>query len=125
MVSTKADIISQLEKEILNLQHFKPLHAGGTDAGLGIIKDAFPNSSFPVGAIHEFFSSTNEESASSFGFISGIISSLMKSGAPSIWISPSSSIFPPALKSFGIDPHKIIFVHPKKTKDILWTIEEA
>src|SRR5437868_12652480 len=109
MVGTRSDIFSQLEKEILHLQRFKPLHAGGMDAGLGMIREAFPNSSFPTGAIHEFFSSGNEDSAASFGFISGVISSLMKSGSPSVWVSPSISIFPPALKSFGIDPHKIIF----------------
>lgn len=125
MVSTKANIFSQLEKEILHLQRFKPLHEGGMDAGLGIIKHAFPNSSFPTGAIHEFFSSTHENNAASCGFIAGIMTSLMKSGAPAVWVAPSSSIFPPGLKFFGIDPHKIIFIQPKKPKDVLWTIEEA
>jgi protein ImuA len=125
MVSTGANIISQLEKEILHLQRFKPLQAGGTDAGLGIIKESFPNGSFPIGAIHEFFSSGNEDSTASSGFIAGLLSSLMKSGAPSVWVSPSPMIFPPALKVLGIDPHKIIFIHPRKSKDVLWTIEEA
>jgi protein ImuA len=125
MVTTKADIFSQLEKEILHLQRFKPLHAGGIDAGLGIIKDAFPNSSFPTGAIHEFFSVGNEDSTASFGFIAGIISSLMHSGAPSVWVAPSPMIFPPGLKFFDIDPHKVIFIQTKKPKDLLWTIEEA
>jgi protein ImuA len=125
MVSTRADIISQLEKEILHLQRFKPLSAEGNDAGLGMIKDAFPHSTFPLGAIHEFFSSGEEESAASFGFISGIISSLMKSGAPAVWVSPTQWIFPPALQSFDLDPHKIIFVHSTKPKEIFWAIEEA
>ena len=125
MLSTKADIISHLEKEILHLQRFKPLHAEGNDAGLGIIKEAFPNSTFPIGAIHEFFSTGNEDSAASFGFIGGILSSLMKCGGPAVWVSPSSFIFPPGLKFFDIDPHKIIFIQSKRAKDILWTIEEA
>src|SRR6476660_8727131 len=113
MVSTRANIFSQLEKEILHLQRFKPLHSGGNDAGLGIIKEAFPNSIFPTGAIHEFFSSGNEDSAASFGFIAGIMASLMKSGAPSVWVAPSQFIFPPGLKFFDIVPHKIIFIHTK------------
>ena len=125
MVSTRASIFSQLEKEILHLQRFKPLHAGGIDAGLGIIKEAFPNESFPTGAIHEFFCSGNEDSTASAGFIAGIMSSLMKCGGPSVWIAASRSIFPPALKFFGIDPHKIIFIQSKKPRDLLWTIEEA
>ena len=125
MVSTRANIFSQLEKEILHLQRFKPLHAGGIDAGLGIIKDAFPSASFPTGAIHEFFCSGNEDSTASAGFIAGIMSSLMKCGAPCVWVAASRLIYPPALKFFDIDPHKIIFIESKKPKDLLWTIEEA
>jgi len=125
MVSTRANIFSQLEKEILHLQKFKPPYEGGLDAGLGLIKEAFPNSCFPTGAIHEFFTSGNEDAAASSGFIAGIMSSLMKCGAPSVWISPSRSIYPPALKFFDIDPHKTLFIQSKKPKDVLWTIEEA
>ena len=125
MVSTRANIFSQLEKEILHLQRFKPLHAGGLDAGLSIIKEAFPNETFPTGAIHEFFTTGNEDGTASFGFIAGIMSSLMQCGAPSVWVSASPLIFPPALKQFDLDPHKIIFIQAKKSKDILWTIEEA
>ena len=125
MLNTKANIISQLQKAILLLQGFKPSNADGNDAGLGIIKQAFPNSTFPLGAIHEFFSTGTEDSAASFGFIAGILSSLMKSGSPSVWVSPSKIIFPPALKVFGIDPQKILFIQSKEPKEILWTIEEA
>ena len=125
MVSTRANIFSELEKEILHLQKFKPPNEGGLDAGLGLIKEAFPNSCFPTGAIHEFFCTTNEDAAASGGFIAGILSSLMKCGSPSVWVGPSRLVFPPALKLFDIDPHKIIFIQTKKFKDILWTIEEA
>ncbi len=34
-------------------------------------------------------------------------------------------MFPPALKSFGIAPDKIIFIDLKKEKEILWAMEEA
>ena len=125
MLSAKANIISQLQKDILLLQGFKPSAAEGSDGGLGLIKHAFPNSTFPIGAMHEFISTTNEESTASFGFISGILSSLMKSGSPSVWVSSNKSVFPAALKSFGIEPHNIIFIQSGKPKEILWIIEEA
>lgn len=125
MESTKANIISQLQKDILLLQGFKPSNAAENDAGLGIIKQAFPSSTFPIGAIHEFFSTRNEDSAAACGFIAGIVSSLMESGSPSVWISSSGLVFPPALKLFGIDPHKVLFIQSTKRKEILWTIEEA
>jgi len=122
---TKANIISQLQKEILLLQGFKPSNAEGSDCGLDLIKDAFPNSTFPTAAIHEFISTSSEEAAASLGFIAGIMSSLMKSGAPSVWISSNKLVFPAGLKSFGLQPHNIIFIQSKKPKEILWIVEEA
>ena len=126
MNSNKADIVAQLKKEILPLQGFKPTAGNNSfDGGLGFIKHAFPNVSFPLGAIHEFFCSGSEDVSASCGFISGIISAIMKSGGISLWISSLQMIFPPALIAFGIDPDKIIFINLKKEKEILWVMEEA
>lgn len=126
MALSKSDIIAQLQKEILPLQGYRPgADNMGFDAGLGFIKHAFPNASFPLGAMHEFFCTGVEDVCSSAGFISGIVSSIMKKGGVSVWINSTRNIFPPALKSFGIDPDKIIFVNLKKEKEILWAMEEA
>ena len=125
MVGTRANIISQLEKQILHLLRFRPASLDSNDGGLALIKEAFPHETFPVGAIHEFISLAQEESAAAFGFIAGVVASLMKFGAPAIWVSSLASIFPPSLHLFGIDPAKVIFIHPKKSKDVLWTLEEA
>lgn len=126
MLSSKADIIAQLQKEILPLQGFKTLSKkGGNDIGLGPIKQAFPNAVFPLGAVHEFLSSTTEDATATTGFVSGIISSLMKKGGAAIWIGAYRTIFPPALKAFGIAPDKIIFIELKKEKEMLWAMEEA
>ena len=126
MTGTKADIIAQLQKDILPLQGFRPiLNDRAIDAGLGLIKNAFPNSSFPVGAVHEFISAGSEDAATTAGFVSGILASLMRKGGACIWISAHRTIFPPALRSFGIAPDKIIFIDLKKEKEILWAVEEA
>jgi protein ImuA len=126
MPSTKADIIARLQKEILPLQGFKTaLSTHATGIGLGPVNKAFPNSSFPVGAMHEFVSDSAETQAASAGFISAILGKLMCRNGVSVWISSSPSIFPPALKLFGIDPDKIVFIYLKKEKDILWATEEA
>lgn len=122
----KADIIAKLQRDILPLQGYKSLfHNDGLDVGLGPIKHAFPNKQFPLGAVHEFLCNGAEDATASSGFISGILSSLMRSSGAAIWIAPSQTIFPPALKAFGIDPDKIIFVTLKKEKEILWAVEEA
>ena len=126
ITSFKANIIAQLQKDILPLQGFKPVPNGtGVDIGLGPINIAFPNEIFPLGVVHEFICAVTEDVSASCGFISGILSSLMHSGGAGIWISSSQTVFPTALKSFGIDPHKIIFINLKKEKEIAWALEEA
>lgn len=122
----KKDIITQLQKDILFLQGFRPPVAGNTDAfGLGAIETAFPNGVFPVGAIHEFLSAAPEHAAACGGFIAGLLASLMREGGACLWISVSKTLFPPALKAFGVEPDRIIFVYLKRERDVLWAMEEA
>ena len=126
MPGKKSDIIVQLQKDILPLQGFKTILSNAvTDAGLGAISDAFPNASFPIGAVHEFIAEGAEGSAATCGFITGVLGSLLHSGGAAIWISDSGTIFPPALLYFGIAPDKIIFIDIHKEKEMLWAMEEA
>ena len=125
-MNSKANIIIQLQNEILSLQRFKtPLYGAAVDVGLQPIKNAFPGAEFPLGSIHEFLCATLEDVAATNGFIAGITSAFMRNGGVAIWISPKQTIFPPALKSFGISPEKIIFIDLQNEKEILWVIEEA
>ena len=126
MPLSKAHIIHQLQKEILSLQGFKTRMPGSLlDIQLGPIKYAFPNNNFPLGAVHEFICSEPEDSAATTAFIAGITSSLMRNNAVSLWIGSKQTLYPPALKSFGIAPEKIIFVELQREKEILWAMEEA
>jgi len=126
MPATKADIIAQLRRDILPLQGLKStLGTTPVDVGLGPMKYAFPNSSFPFAAIHEFCYNQIEHATASCGFIAGLLSTFMRNGGVSMWISSSRNIFPPALKLFGIEPDKIIFLDVHKQKDVLWAMEEA
>ena len=123
MPALKADIITQLKKDILALQGFRPLVHSHQQIDLGTINHSFPNSQFPIGVNHEFICSNPESLTASSCFIAGILSSLMQKAGAVVWISSSQIIFPPTLVSFGIDPSQLIFIHLKK--DLLWTIEEA
>lgn len=126
MQPSKADILAQLQRDILPLQGYKPASDNiGFDGGLGFLKGAFPNASFPLGAVHEFFCSGAEDISASAGFIAGIVSAIMQKGGVVIWISSSRTIYPPALKFFGVEPEKIIFIFLQKEKEILWATEEA
>ena len=125
-MTAKAEIFAQLQKEILLLEGFKPASSGATDwAGLEQIQSAFHNSTFPTGAVHEFYCEGAPSLSASIGFITGILSTVIQQQGVIIWISPSKMIFPPALKLFGIAPENVIFIHLSKEKDRLFVIEEA
>src|SRR5688572_27823964 len=126
MSQPKSDIIKDLEKEILPLQGFKSaLGQCKVNVNLGPINDAFPNSIFPTGAIHEFVGAGIDKQTAASGFIAAIISSLMYDGGVALWISASRMIFPPALINFGIDPARIIFIDCNNQKEVAWAVEEA
>jgi protein ImuA len=125
MPTLKADIITQLKKDILALQGFKPLLHQHSRIELGTINHSFPNSVFPLGVNHEFICNDHESVTASSGFIAGLLSTLLKKGGAAIWISSSHTIFPPALVSFGINPAQLIFIRLRNRNQILWTIEEA
>lgn len=126
MVSaSKAAIFKNLQEEILRLQGFKAVGNASLDPGLGPIKDAFPNDSFPLGGVHEFLSAQPEDAASSTGFIAALLSSLMGNHRVTVWVSASRTIFPPALKNFGLDPDRFIFIDLQKEKEVIPVMEEA
>jgi protein ImuA len=125
MPGKRADIITKLQTDILRLQGFKPANSAAINVGLGPIKHAFPNGSFPLGAVHEFLSPWPEEAAATSGFIAGLLAPLMGSSGTSLWISSSRTLFPPALKSFGIQPDRFIFIDLQKEKDVIWAMDEA
>jgi protein ImuA len=125
VLTDKSNILAQLQRDILPLQGLKKASGTPLKIGWGSIDQAFPNKSFPVGAIHEFISSVPADKAATSGFVAGIIAALMKNGGSCIWISASRTIFPPALRLFGIEPHHIIFVDLQKERDILWAMEES
>jgi len=126
MQTAKNDIISKLQTDILRLQGFKQERGNSPlDAGLGRIIKSFPNSTFPVGCIHEFLSRNKEDATATGGFVAGVLNALMGSSGPVLWISASRSLFPPALKAFGLSPDRLIFIDLKRERDVLWAMDEA
>ena len=96
-----------------------------TDTGLGQITDAMPNGVFPLGAVHEFLSGRTEDAAATTGFISGLLASLMGSSGTALWISTMRMVFPPALKTFGVQPDRIIFIDLPSEKEVIWAMDES
>ena len=124
MQLAKQDIIQQLQKEVLSMQRLKKTTDQSLNTGLQELEKAFPDQTFPLGVVHEFISNTKEDAAATNGFMAVLISQLIKKGTAT-WISSKRTLFPPALKMFGIDPEHIIFIDLRQHKDVLWAIEEA
>jgi protein ImuA len=119
------NIITRLQKDISVLEGYKPANSASVDKGLGPLTEAFPNGSFPLGTVHEFLCVSPEVAAATHGFAAGLLSLLMGSAGTSLWISSSRTLFPPALKNFGLQPDRIIFIDLKREKDVAWAMEEA
>lgn len=122
----KNDIFESLQKQIFSLQGFcTPTQGKKVNFGLGPLELGFPNRVFPTGTVHELISSTAVDAAATTGFMAALLGKLMQSGGLCIWISQKRTLYPPALKFFGMDPDRVIFVDVKNEKDLLWMTEEA
>jgi protein ImuA len=119
-------MVRQLQREVLSLQGGRrAADSQRLQTGLGPIEMAFPGRVFPMGAVHEFVSRSAADAAATSGFIAGLLGRLMQQQGACLWIGTKRTVFPPALKVFGIDPARIIFVDLYRQKDVLWAIEEA
>jgi protein ImuA len=125
LITVNKHIISELQEKILSLQGFRAVNSPSLDIGLGPIKDSFPNSSIPLGCVHELLTEKTENEAATGGFITALLTLMMSTHGVVLWISSSRTIFPPALKNFGVEPDRFIFVDLQKEKDVAWAIDEA
>jgi protein ImuA len=126
MNGTKQEMIDKLRQDLLGWEGFRPVAPEERQSfGLGPIENAFPNQMFPTGALHEFISTRPEFTAAIGGFIAGIMQTLLEKGGVCVWVSYTRRIYPPALKRFGVDPDRIIFIDVVREKDVLWVTEEA
>jgi protein ImuA len=125
IASQKTDLIAQLQKDILLMQGLRDDTDNKARLGLGVIEQAFPNKSFPVAAVHEFMSYGREQAAATNSFLTCLLSKLMQKNGYCIWVSKRRTIYAPALKRFGIDADRILFIEAGKNIEALWAIEEA
>jgi protein ImuA len=126
MSAANADIIRQLQRDILPLQGFKPPTPGkAVEFQLGPLEMAFPNARFPTGAVHEFVSRTLQQSAATHGFLSGLLAPLMKNGGACLWIGSARTLFAPGLTIYGVAPDRLLFLDLPREQDRCWAMEEA
>jgi Uncharacterized conserved protein len=125
-LAEKKEILRRLKQTILSMEGFSVgQDSQRHDFGLGAMNAAFPGGAFPIGMMHEFVSPTEACAAAANGFLAGLVGTLMKNEGVCLWISAGRKIFPPAMKFFGIAPHRIIFIDVNREKDVLWVTEQA
>lgn len=125
-MENKQQVISKLRQDLLQWEGYKPPLAGQRGSlGLGALEQVFPNGVFPKNCVHELVCATTEQAAASGGFVSGVLSLLMQQGGVCVWIGRARRLFAPALATFGVAPHQVIFISLQKDKDTLWVMEEA
>lgn len=126
MMQRKSELIQQLKAEIMALEKFPmPKPAQQNSLGLGPIESSFSGDSFPVGVVHELISGDRRGAASTNGFIAALLGRLMNKKDYCLWISHQRTLFPPGLKSFGVEPDRVIFIDIKREKEVLWAVEQG
>ena len=125
-MENKQQVISNLRKKLLGWEGYKAPTTGQRGIlGLGPLENAFPNGLFPKNCVHELVCASSEQAAASCGLVTGILSMLIQTGGVCIWIGRARRLFAPALATFGVAPHQVIFISLHKDKDALWVMEEA
>ncbi len=120
------DIMDRLRQEILLMQGQRPVVGElSRRVNLGPVLEAFPHKVFPTGAVHEYLSVTPANTAATTGFVAGILSSMMPGAGACVWISRQNNLFPPGFATFGLEPHRILFIQLKRDRDICWATELA
>lgn len=125
MVIHRADTIASLREKILRMEGFKSSSQSGIHVRLGPLQEAFPQATFPLGVIHEFLATTREQGAATAGFMAGLLSFVLGTQGVCLWISTQRTLFPPALKRFGLAPERFIFIDVKQERHVWWATEEA
>lgn len=124
-MANKSDIVNRLKQDLLRWQGVTLSESHAKQIGLGPVEAAFPGAVFPSFGVHEFISRSREESATTSGFMGGLLSRLMSGEGVCLWISTSRLLFPPSIRAFGVVPDRVIFVDVARERDVLWATEEA
>jgi protein ImuA len=107
--------------------------AGGTAVPLGIaaLDTHLPGGGLARGALHEIAAESPGDAGAGVGFCAVLLARLLRGqGGPVLWCQKRAAldageIYPPGLTRFGLDPARLIAVHARRDKDVLWTLEEG
>ncbi|MBW8638386.1 hypothetical protein K1W69_14410 [Hoeflea sp. WL0058] len=104
---------------------------GGASFGFPPLDDVFEGG-FPAHALHEIRCPLTRDIGAATGFLAAMLVACLKDRqGPVVWIADpaarleSGEIFPAGLSMFGVDPSRLLVIHPAELKSALWASDEA
>ncbi len=101
-------------------------------SGLGALDEALPGGGIPAGMVQELVPAAYTDFAATLGFGAGLLTRLARVRPGLIlWVLPRHAglregrLYPLGLTALGLDPARVLQVVVPKTRDVLWTLEEA
>ena len=89
---------------------------------------ALPWGGLPQGALHEVIAADEPAAAAATGFCTALLAALVSTSsghAAVLWGARDAMLYGPALAAFGLDPTKLIIARVRRSRDVLWVMEEG
>ena len=131
----KAVLLADLKARIAKPSNGFDVAAGvGRVVPLGVdaIDAALPGRGLKAGALHEVTADDYRDMGAATGFLAALAVRLAEGGfSPVLWCGVAQppfdigALYGPGLASFGLDPARLVLVHPASATDCLWAMEET
>ena len=122
--NAKTNVLAALRAQIQAIElGAAPTNSAQTIVPLGIaeIDCILPWAGLPRTAIHEI----EGEHGAALGFAVALLARFVANHRPALWCFRQLAPYAPGLRLFGLDPNRLIAVRARKTRHILWALEEA
>ena len=122
--NAKPNVLAALRAQIQAMElEVTPTNNAQTIVPLGVaeIDGILPWAGLPRAAIHEI----EGEHGAALGFAVALLARFVADHRPALWCFSQLAPYAPGLRLFGLDPNHLVAVRARKTRHMLWTLEEA
>lgn len=94
--------------------------------GLGSVDKALPGKGLMLATLHEVGGVWGDEEGGALAaaFLAGILARL-KPKLPVLWCLGEGDLYAPGLATFGLDPRRLILARARRSREVLWAMEEG
>jgi len=95
----------------------------GVPTGFEKLDELFPGRGWPLGALTEIMSA--HRGIGELSLVMPALARLSQEPRWIAWIAPPYIPYAPALAAMGVDPSRVLWIHPRANQDTLWALEQA